>query len=33
MIGLAFICSKPQPDAEANLARRAETIARAGAGA
>lgn len=26
--GLAFVCSKPQPDAEANLARRAETIAR-----
>ena len=25
--GLAFICSKPQPDAEANLARRAEHIA------
>lgn len=29
MHGLAFICSKPQPDAEANLARRAETITRA----
>ena len=29
MRGLAFICSKPQPDAEANLAKRAETIARA----
>ena len=29
MRGLAFICSKPQPDAEANLARRAETIAKA----
>ena len=27
--GLAFICSKPQPDAEANLAKRAETIAKA----
>lgn len=27
--GLAFVCSKPQPDAEANLAKRAETIARA----
>lgn len=25
--GLAFICSKPQPDSEANQARRAETIA------
>ncbi|MGB8261133.1 MAG: alpha/beta fold hydrolase [Terracidiphilus sp.] len=30
--GLAFICSKPQPDAEANLARRAATIAQARAG-
>ena len=30
MSGLVFICSKPQPDAEANLARRAETIALAG---
>ena len=29
MQGLAFICSKPQPDAEANLAKRAETIAKA----
>ena len=29
MRGLAFICSKPQPDAEANLARRAATIAQA----
>jgi len=29
MRGLAFVCSKPQPDAEANLARRMETIARA----
>jgi pimeloyl-ACP methyl ester carboxylesterase len=27
--GLAFVCSKPQADAEANLAKRAETIARA----
>lgn len=26
--GLAFVCSKPQPDAETNLARRAETIAK-----
>ncbi len=32
MRGLAFICSKPQPDAEANLVRRAATIARAQAG-
>jgi pimeloyl-ACP methyl ester carboxylesterase len=30
--GLAFICSKPQPDAEANLAKRAATIAQARAG-
>jgi 3-oxoadipate enol-lactonase len=30
--GLAFVCSKPQPDAAANLARRAETIAQARAG-
>lgn len=30
--GLAFICSKPQPDAEANLAKRAATIAEARAG-
>lgn len=29
ILGLAFVCSKPQPDAEANLARRAETIERA----
>jgi pimeloyl-ACP methyl ester carboxylesterase len=29
VMGLAFVCSKPQPDAEANQARRAETIARA----
>ncbi|MFP5235438.1 MAG: alpha/beta fold hydrolase [Acidobacteriota bacterium] len=28
MRGLAFICSKPQPDAEAGLARRAENIAK-----
>jgi len=27
--GMAFICSKPQPDAEANLAKRVETIHRA----
>ncbi len=32
MRGLAFICSKPQPDAEANLAKRAATIAQARAG-
>jgi pimeloyl-ACP methyl ester carboxylesterase len=30
--GLAFVCSKPQPDAEANLPRRASTIAQARAG-
>ena len=30
--GLAFVCSKPQPDAEANLAKRADTIAQARAG-
>jgi pimeloyl-ACP methyl ester carboxylesterase len=30
--GLAFICSKPQSDAAANLARRAATIAQARAG-
>ncbi len=29
MRGLAFVCSKPQPDAEANLARRAAIIAQA----
>jgi len=29
MRGLAFLCSKPQTDAEANLAKRAENIARA----
>ena len=28
MRGLAFVCSKPQPDAEANLARRAASIAQ-----
>jgi pimeloyl-ACP methyl ester carboxylesterase len=30
--GLAFVCAKPQPDATANLARRAATIAQAQAG-
>ncbi len=30
--GLAFVCSKPQPDAEANLEKRAATIARARSG-
>jgi 3-oxoadipate enol-lactonase len=30
--GLAFVCSKPQADAEANLAKRAATIAQARAG-
>lgn len=30
MSGLAFICSKPQPDTETNLARRVETISKAG---
>ncbi len=30
--GLAFVCSKPQPDAEANLEKRAATIAQARAG-
>jgi len=29
MRGLAFVCSKPQPDGDANLARRAATIAQA----
>jgi len=29
MHGMIFVCSKPQPDAEANLAKRIETIARA----
>ena len=28
MQGMAFVCSKPQPDAEANLIRRAATIAQ-----
>jgi len=28
MRGLAVVCSKPQPDAEANLTKRAETIAK-----
>src|SRR5215469_4851319 len=28
MRGLAIVCSKPQPDAEANLTKRAETIAK-----
>ncbi|MGA3263922.1 MAG: alpha/beta fold hydrolase [Terracidiphilus sp.] len=32
MSGLAFICSKPQPDAEANLARHADNIAQIRAG-
>jgi pimeloyl-ACP methyl ester carboxylesterase len=32
MRGLAFVCSKPQPDAEANLSRRAATIAQARSG-
>jgi 3-oxoadipate enol-lactonase len=27
--GLAFVCSKPQPDAETNLAKRVETITKA----
>ena len=30
--GLAFVCSKPQPDAEANLGKRVATIAMARAG-
>lgn len=30
--GMAFVCSKPQPDAEANLPRRAATIAQARGG-
>jgi 3-oxoadipate enol-lactonase len=29
MRGLVFVCSKPQPDSEVNLIKRAETIARA----
>ena len=32
MRGVAFVCSKPQPDADANLDRRAATIAQARAG-
>ena len=32
MSGLAFVCSKPQPDAEVNLAKRAAIIAQARAG-
>jgi 3-oxoadipate enol-lactonase len=32
MRGLAFICSKPQPDAEPNFVKRADTIAKARAG-
>jgi pimeloyl-ACP methyl ester carboxylesterase len=32
MSGLAFVCSKPQPDAVANLSRRAATIAHARSG-
>ncbi len=28
MLGLAIVCSKPQPDAEANLGKRVETIAK-----
>lgn len=32
MRGLAFVCSKPQPDAKANLAKRAATIADVRAG-
>jgi pimeloyl-ACP methyl ester carboxylesterase len=32
VLGLAFVCSKPQPDAAANAARRAATIAEARAG-
>lgn len=32
MRGLAFVCSKPQPDAEANFVKRADTIARGRAG-
>ncbi|HEX3892713.1 MAG TPA: alpha/beta hydrolase [Terracidiphilus sp.] len=33
MRGLAFVCSKPQPDAEANHVKRADTIAKARSGA
>jgi pimeloyl-ACP methyl ester carboxylesterase len=32
MRGLAFVCSKPQPDAETNLVKRAATIAQARSG-
>ena len=32
MRGLAFVCSKPQPDADANLAKRVASIAQAQAG-
>jgi len=32
VLGMAFVCSKAQPDAEANLVRRAATIAQAQAG-
>lgn len=32
MRGLTFVCSKPQPDAETNLTKRAATIAQARAG-
>ncbi|HUB30223.1 MAG TPA: alpha/beta hydrolase [Terracidiphilus sp.] len=32
MRGLGFVCSKPQPDAEANSVKRADTIAKARAG-
>lgn len=32
MLGLAFVCSKPQPDTEAGLAKRAATIAQARTG-
>ena len=32
MTGLAFVCSKPQPDAEANLVKRVSNIAQARAG-
>jgi pimeloyl-ACP methyl ester carboxylesterase len=32
MRGLGFVCSKPQPDVDANFAKRADTIAKARAG-
>ena len=32
MRGLAFVCSKPQPDAEANLVKRVESISRVRSG-